>query len=212
IDTVHNGIFINYFLPLPISKVKENNILYFGTIIRKKGVLELAAAFNKVIESNPEANLTLLGKDVVDIFDNVSTLQLFYEILSEKAKKQVTHVQQVPHEEVKTYLEAAAVIVLPSFAEALPMTWIEAMASAKPLITSDVGWAKEVMIHDQTGYTVFPKNHELFADYMIELLQNKDKREKFGANAREIALEKFDIMGSILEKNIKAYEAVVSKK
>ncbi|AXG71345.1 glycogen synthase [Kordia sp. SMS9] len=212
IDTVHNGIFTNYFLPLPAANVKENNVLYFGTIIRKKGVLELASAFNKVIESNPEATLTLLGKDTVDIFDNVSTLQLFYNLLSKEAKKQVTHIQQVPHAEVKTYLAAAAVIVLPSFAEALPMTWIEAMASAKPLITSDVGWAKEVMIHNETGYTVNPKNHELFAEYMIELLQDKNKREKFGAYAREVALKNFDIMGSILQKNIKAYKAVMLKK
>lgn len=207
---VHNGIFTNDFKPLENNRVQPYHLLYFGTIIRKKGVLELAKTFSIAVEKNPQIKLTLLGSDAIDIFEGKSTITLFTNLLSEKAKKQVKFVSQVPYDKVKNFLAEAAVIVLPSFAEALPMTWIEAMASGKALITSNIGWAKEVMIHNKTGYTVNPKNHDEFAHYIIELLENKDKREQFGTYAREIAIEKFDILGAILQKNIKAYEAVLS--
>ncbi len=208
VSVIHNGIFTDEFKPFQTSKMKENSLLYFGTIIRKKGVLELAKAFNSVVEKNAEVTLTLLGKDATDIFEKVSTIKLFNQLLSEKAKKQVKHIPQVPYSEVKEYLAAATVIVLPSFAEALPMTWIEAMAAAKPLITSNIGWANEIMIHEETGYTVAPKNHEVFASYMLELLENSAKRTIFSKKAREIALHRFDIQ-KIAAQNFAAYNSLI---
>lgn len=208
IEIIPNGIFTDDFKPFSKTKMKSNNLLYFGTIIRKKGVLELAQAFNIVVEKNSEATLTLLGKDATDIYEKVSTMKLFMQQLSEKAKKQINHVPQVPYDKVKDFLAEATVIVLPSFAEALPMTWIEAMASGKSLVTSDIGWANEIMIHEKTGYMVPPTNHELFAKYMLELLQNETQRTTFGEYARKIALDRFDIT-KIADQNIATYQTLI---
>ena len=210
IAIIHNGIFIDDFKPFSKAKMKQNQLLYFGTVIRKKGVLELATAFNMVVEKKPEATLLLLGKDATDIVDKVSTMKLFTQLLSEKAKKQITYIPQVPYAKVKDFLAEATAIVLPSFAEALPMTWIEAMASGKSLVTSDIGWAKEIMIHEKTGFTVHPTEHNLFASYMLELLENEEKRTTFGKNAREIALDRFDIT-KIAQQNIEIYKSLISK-
>ncbi len=73
---IPNSISIENFKPADIAH-EANRILYFGTLIRKKGVLELAEIFNEVVKQNKDARLILAGRDVVDIFEQVSTLELF---------------------------------------------------------------------------------------------------------------------------------------
>jgi glycosyltransferase involved in cell wall biosynthesis len=216
IKIIHNGIDMHYFntkLITGISKttnkaVKTNQLLYFGTIIRKKGVLELAEIFNEVIKEEPTTTLTLLGKDVVDIFENKSTLQLFKNKLSKEAKLQLTHIGEVTYDEVKSYINKATVVVLPSFAEAFPMTWLEAMAMGKALVTSNIGWATELMIDGETGYMEHPKNHIEFANKIIVLLQNKELNSTFGLNAKKRIATHFSIE-IIGDENSKYFQSIV---
>ena len=85
---IPNSIKTDDFVPVDQDK-NLNQILYFGTIIRKKGVLELANIFNEVHSQRPETELLLLGKDVVDIFENRSTKELFKKRLTNTASKKV---------------------------------------------------------------------------------------------------------------------------
>ncbi|SFN32935.1 glycosyltransferase family 4 protein [Salegentibacter flavus] len=184
-----------------------DTILYFGSIIRKKGVLELAHIFNLIHQQNPNARLIMAGRDVIDIQSKRSTRSLFEEVLTEEARKQLLWPGSLPYEEIRSRISRAAVIVLPSFAEALPMTWLEAMAMEKALVTSDIGWAKEVMVDGQTGYTVDPKNHSAYADKVLDLLGNKELAKKMGKAARKRVVESFSA-GVVVEENIKFYDSV----
>lgn len=185
IQIIHNGVKLTDFEPM--AEVAENEtptILYFGTLIRKKGVLALAEIFNKVVEQVPNVQLQLVGKDVMDVFEHASTYQLFEKRLTTEAKKQVVHIPQVPYAEVKVFLQKATVVVLPSFAEAFPMTWLEAMAMGKALVTSNIGWASEVMIDGTTGYTEHPTNFKAYANKIVTLLTNKNVNCTFGKQAK----------------------------
>jgi len=208
-EVIHNGINTFNFKPLDVA-IQENLVLYFGTIIRKKGVLELAHAFNLVLEKNPNARLLLLGKDVVDIFEQKSTLELFFNILTEKAKNRVTHLQEVHYTEVANIIAKANVITLPSFAEAFPMTWLEAMGMGKALVTSNVGWANEMMVDGETGFTINPKNHVDYAHKIQMLLADANLATQCGRKARECVLENFDTQ-LIVEQNIAFYELIIQK-
>ena len=215
IKVIHNGIDTIQFQ----NKKKQNTlsndtnldttILYFGSIIRKKGVLELAQIFNKVIEKKPLAHLTLLGNDVNDIFENKSTLALFMNKLSANAKNNFTHIAHVPYMQVKEYINKANVIVLPSFAEAFPMTWLEAMAMGKALVTSNIGWANELMITGETGFMENPKAHQLYANKIIELLENKELNATFGNNAKQ-RIETGFSQQLIGKQNIKYFENIIN--
>jgi glycosyltransferase involved in cell wall biosynthesis len=209
ITVIPNSIEIGEFSPSE-KPVEKNRLLYFGTIIRKKGVLELAGIFNEVVLKKPEAELVLIGKDVVDIFDNRSTLELFREKLSAGAIKQLTYLPEVSYTDIKEQLAKATVIVLPSFAEALPMTWLEAMAMEKALVTSNIGWAKEMMIDGKTGFTEDPKNHKAYAEKVLYLLNNPEEAKKMGKAARQQVVKKFSTE-VVVQENIKFYEEVVRK-
>jgi glycosyltransferase involved in cell wall biosynthesis len=209
ISTIHNSIDVENFKPINID-LNEKQLLYFGTIIRKKGVLELAKAFNLLVKEQPEVNLLLIGKDIVDIFDKVSTLELFYNILSKQAKAQVIHIPEVPYHEIKTYIAQAHIVVLPSFAEAFPMTWLETLALEKPLVSSNIGWATELMIDGVTGYTVDPKNHQEFASKLLELLNDESKCMSFGKEGRKHVSQNFSV-DIITKQNIDFYKDVISR-
>ncbi|MDT0676787.1 glycosyltransferase family 4 protein [Autumnicola musiva] len=207
ITVIPNSIETAKFTPSKKTVVR-NRLLYFGTIIRKKGVLELAFIFNEIVKSNPEAELWMIGKDVLDIFEKKSTLELFQEKLSLQAKQRLRYFPEVSYSEIRKQLAEAAMIVLPSFAEALPMTWLEAMAMEKAMVTSNIGWAKEVMINNKTGFTENPKNHKAYAEKIIKLLQDPELAQQMGKAAREQVLKKFSTE-IVVKQNIDFYTRIV---
>ncbi|MCG9973037.1 glycosyltransferase family 4 protein [Christiangramia crocea] len=204
---IPNSIEIDKFLPAA-KKPVENRILYFGTVIRKKGVLELSKIFNEVVKERPDSELVIIGKDVIDIFENRSTIELFRQNLSEKATERFSYLGAVDYSEVKTHIAEAAVVVLPSFAEALPMTWIEAMAMEKAVVTSNIGWAPEVMVDGKTGFMEDPRSHKAYAEKIVRLLDNEDLRESVGKQAREQVKKKFS-SEVVVKKNIEFYKKIL---
>lgn len=204
---IPNAIDVQRFLPQP-EKVQRGNILYFGSLIRKKGVLELPEIFNALIKEMPELHLRLAGRDVVDILTGRSTKELMQEQFSSKAEAQVKWLGSLPYDDILEEINRAQLVVLPSFAEALPMTWIEAMALEKPLVTSNIGWAKEVMVDGETGYTVDPKDHKTYAAKILQLLKDPELAAKMGKAARKRVLEKFSTE-VVVERNVEFYEGVV---
>ncbi len=210
IEVIPNSVDVAYFYPRNTA-VEPNTVLYLGSIIRKKGVLELAAIFNLIILKKPEAKLLFAGKDVKDHATGHSTKQLIIDKLSPAALKNTTLLGVLPYEKVLAQIDTANVVVLPSFAEALPMSWLEAMAMEKALVTSDIGWAKEVMINSNTGFTVDPKDHKTYADKILYLIENKDMALKMGKAARQQVIDKFSTE-TVVHQNIAFYESVIYKK
>jgi len=207
IQVIPNSIDSDQFKPVQIPEA-PNRLLYYGSIIRKKGVLELAEICNVVFEQNREARLILAGNDVRDVFTGRSTQELFMELVKPEFQNQIEFKGLLPYASVQEEIAKASVVVLPSFAEALPMTWIEAMAMEKALVTSDIGWANEVMIDGETGYTVDPQNHEEYADAVLKLLDDDELRSKMGANARKQVVEHF-ATGVVVKQNLEFYKGIV---
>jgi len=190
---IPNSIDIEKFA-IDTVEIKENTILYFGTLIRKKGLLELPLIFNEVYKKNNKAKLVLIGRDASDITSgNASTWQMMQALFDPEALKNVEYLGSVSYHKIKEFISAATVCVFPTFAEALPVSWIEAMAMQKAVVASDIGWATEVVEDSVDGFLVAPKNHHLFADRILELLDNQNLRRQFGSEARKKISEKFSI-------------------
>ncbi len=191
-EIISNGINVGNFNPLPKSKTIPKTILYLGTLIRKKGVLEIPHIFNKVIEKEPNAKLILVGKDSYDIkTGSISTWHLMQPLFTEKAFKNVSYKGNVAYNKVKTYLEQVEVCIFPSYAEALPVSWLEAMAMGKVIVASNIGWAKEIIENEVDGYLENPKNHYKIARLISDVLVNKMKHKQISKNASLKASEKF---------------------
>ena len=207
---IENGIDITKFTISDRKIIDSNIILYFGSIIRKKGVLELADIFNEIIKTNPKAILKLVGKDVKDIITNKSTKTLFLERSSIEAKKNIQFVGEVPYESIQHHVSTACVVVLPSFAEAFPMTWLEAMAMGKAMVTSNIGWASEIIDDGIEGFLVNPIDHVNFAKKIVLLLENIEMQKKIGIAAKNKVEQKF-IIKICADRNIEFYKSLIEK-
>ncbi len=165
IKTIHYGLQIENFNNKTPEKFNENTILYIGTIIRKKGVFELAQIFNKVIENIPEAKLILIGSDSPDLkTGSNSTYKLVEKLFSDKALKQVNYLGKIPYSEVMQHIKDAHVCTFPSFAETLGMVTIESMALQKPVVNTNIGWAQELIDDGENGFLVYPGDIDRYAD------------------------------------------------
>ncbi len=207
IQVIPNSIDTELFKPVQIPEV-SNRILYYGSVIRKKGVLELAEICNLVFKENTSARLILAGNDVKDVFTGRSTQELFMEVVKSKFHNQIEFKGLLSYKAVQEEIAKASVVVLPSFAEALPMTWIEAMAMEKALVTSNIGWANEVMTDGETGYAVDPKDHQAYSDAILQLLDSETLRKRMGINARKRVSEKFATQ-VVVKQNLEFYKSLV---
>jgi glycosyltransferase involved in cell wall biosynthesis len=171
-----------------------DTVLYFGSLIRKKGLLELPLIFNELITLNPLAKLILVGRDVPDIISgSPSTWKMMQSLFSEKTLANVSYLGAVEYKDIQKYISESTVCVFPSFAEALPVSWIEAMAMQKAVVASNIGWATDVIDDEVNGFLVNPKSHTAYASKINTLLSNAQKRQEFGISAREKVIQKFSI-------------------
>lgn len=170
----------------------NNTILYFGSLIRKKGLLELPFIFNTVIRNNPDAQLILVGKDVPDIVSGTSsTWHMMQSLFTDEALRNVRYLGSVPYEAIKAHIKAASLCVFPTFAEALPVSWIEAMALEKPIVASNIGWAGEIIEDGVEGFLVHPKDHQKYAQRILEVLAHPTLQREFAIAARNKVVTKF---------------------
>ena len=75
VKIIPNSVDVEYFKS-GSSNFEKNRIIYFGSVIRKKGVLELAKIFNIIVNENSEAKLFFAGKDTKDQITGLSTKEL----------------------------------------------------------------------------------------------------------------------------------------
>jgi len=210
IDVIHNGIDMGLFPPLQENKSDLNTILYFGTLVRKKGVLEIPAIFTHVLEHNPKAKLLLIGNDAIDVQTKTSTWGLMQEKFDKKALERVDYLGPVPYEKMRENILKSTVCIFPSYAEAFPVSWMEAMACEKPVVTSDIGWAKELIKHGENGLCIFPKKHVEYAACINSVLDSTTYAKSLGKAARKCIEDSFDAK-LIAEKNIHYYETMIEK-
>ncbi|WP_027126480.1 glycosyltransferase family 4 protein [Gelidibacter mesophilus] len=195
ITTIHHGLKMEDFENNAPAVFKRNTILYIGTIIRKKGVLELAQIFNKVLEVNEEAELVLIGSDAPDIqIGTGSTYALMEQHFSEKAKRRVRYLGRVAYNEVQEHIKNAHVCVFPSFAETLGMVTIESMALKKPVVNTNIGWAKELIDDGRNGFLEHPSNFKQYAEKIEMLLKDETLCQQMGEAARKKVELQFDII------------------
>ena len=94
---------------------------------------------------------------------------------------------------VEAVMNASDIGVLTSYAEGISNSILEFMALGKPVVATDKGGTKEILVQGETGYLVPTKEPEQVARRVIELLDDREKSISFGKKGKERALGLFDI-------------------
>lgn len=97
-------------------------------------------------------------------------------------------------EDLETKLREASLIVVPSeWHENNPLSVLEAMAHAKPIVASRIGGIPELVRHGRTGLLFEPKNAQQLSSCIRTMLSRPDLRRKFGNEARKIAETEYSL-------------------
>jgi glycosyltransferase involved in cell wall biosynthesis len=83
------------------------------------------------------------------------------------------------------------IVALTSLNEGTPVSIIEALACAKPVVVTDVGGIRDVVSHGQNGLIAASDDVNDFSDKLSDLLTDEEKRSRFGANGRESVRVKY---------------------
>lgn len=90
-------------------------------------------------------------------------------------------------------LTQSSVYVLPSYREGVPRSVMEAMAMARPIITTDVPGCRETVIDGENGFLIPPMNIEALAEKLEWFVLNQGKIEQMGEKSYQICKQKFEI-------------------
>ncbi len=93
--------------------------------------------------------------------------------------------------DVLELVAAASAVCLPSEAEAMPLSILEAMALARPVVATDVGGTSEQVVQDETGYLVSPGDGGAIERALVELAADRSRAEAMGAAGRRRQRERF---------------------
>jgi glycosyltransferase involved in cell wall biosynthesis len=96
-----------------------------------------------------------------------------------------------PVADVADALRAADVFALPSVAEGMSNSLLEAMATALPCVASDIGGNQDLLGPSEAGVLVAGGTPAGWADALIDLLRDPDRRARLGASARRRIDEEF---------------------
>jgi glycosyltransferase involved in cell wall biosynthesis len=187
LKVVHCGIEPAVFpadpAPIPTGPLR---LVSIGRFAEQKGQMVLIQAMAELRETHPDIHLTLVGDgDMRGALETaISTFGL---------KDTVTLTGWLDEVGVRSEITAAHALVMPSFAEGLPMVVMESMACARPVIATYIAGIPELVQPGLTGWLVPAGDVSALADAMRELAATPPETlAEMGAAGRLRVLERHD--------------------
>ncbi len=197
-------VFPDEFDPNP-DRIVDGFILFVGVLFPHKGVKHLIEAMPEVIKGKQDAKLHIVGEgpDRNSLEKNVGKLGL---------SKSIVFQGRVESEKLRELYNQANFVVVPSvWKEQFGIVGLEAMASGRPVVGSNIGGIPEWLIDGKTGFLTKPGNSKDIAEKISWLLENQEKSLNFGRNGRHSVLKKYS-PETIFPKLFEVYEEVVGGK
>jgi glycosyltransferase involved in cell wall biosynthesis len=185
---VPNGVDTDRFMPGPTEGgSRPPRVLYVGHLSERKGVLDLLTASQLLHSDGLVHELVLVGGRPDEGDEEYRRIEA--EI--EKQAGPVRIVGSIEYEDMPAEYTDADIFCLPSWWEAMPLSILEAMASGKPVVATDVGDVSQLVVHGRTGLVIEPKSPDSLRDALASLLNDAAMRNAMGTAGRERAVEEF---------------------
>jgi teichuronic acid biosynthesis glycosyltransferase TuaC len=180
----HTGIDFDAFRPVDRASAKSDLgiegplLVTAGALIPRKG----QAVAIEALAAIPDATLLLVG----DGPDRAMLGQLASRV---GVNEQVRFLGALPHEALPGLLAAADLSLQPSASEGLANVWVEALACGTPVVTCDVGGARDAIDRPEAGRLV-PRDPAAFASAALELLASQPPQEAVRKSAERFSWQR----------------------
>ncbi len=147
-------------------------VICVGRLVHNKGHKFLIHSMRDVARSHPDVTLLIVGDGPA----KDELIRLVYELQLDR------HVRILgERSDVRELLAISQVFVLPSFAEGISMALLEAMAAGKPVVATAVPGNEDVVIDQETGLLVPPRDSRLMASALCAVLADPSRAKRMGA-------------------------------
>jgi len=198
IEVLYNGIQTDLTARNVLKNPKQ--VIFTGTLVAKKGIYQLAKAWNIVCKSMPGARLLVLGK---------GSQQKVIAQLTDEVKASVSFMGHVSAGELYDHLAASAISIFPSYAEAFALAPLEAMACGTAVINSNRTSGPELIDDRVNGLLINPDDVDQIAKAILYLLNNPDVCTGLAKVGNEKVKEQFEI-SKVAAKTLQFYEKVLN--
>ena len=169
-------------------------VMFLGTPRAHKGIQELFLAIEKI--NDPDVILVLIGTD--------SSIQSHINNMKSNQDKVVVF-PKIPFKDLPEYLAAADILVIPQRSTTdtegqIPAKLFDAMAMAKPIITTPISDIPEVL--GGNGYLIEPESPDQLAKTIEYIFSHPEEAHQKGKNARKRCQELYDIKEVEKELNL----------
>ncbi|MCM1139503.1 MAG: glycosyltransferase family 4 protein [Muribaculum sp.] len=206
-----NGVDTSFFNPDDsiINKSAEtirNNFngisfVFVGRLVGDKGVNELVEAFNRLNKLYPNTKLHLLGA-------REESLDALHRETLDKIENNPSIIEHGRQTDIRPYLCASDVFVLPSYREGFPNVLLEAMSMGLPSIVSNVNGVSDAVVNMESGIIIPKKDSDALFKAMERLYINKSLRLYLSKNSRP-RVKKYFERHDVWEEILKMYKSLV---
>ena len=179
-------------------------VLLMSRMLWDKGVAEFVEAARIARERGADARFVLVGDP-----DPENPAAIPRELLQRWSDSSVVE-WWGQRSDAPAVLAQARIVVLPSFREGLPKVLLEAAASGRPMIATDVPGCREVVDPGVTGVLVPPRDASGLAHAILALLDDPERCRRMGAWARELAEREFGIE-AVVSRTLDVYRECLGR-
>jgi L-malate glycosyltransferase len=198
-----SGVNVHEFHPDPSTVdadlLPRPRVIFTGRLHPQKSLPLLLEAWAKVVRQS-EANLILVGpgNDRQRLIELAASLGISNRV-------QFVGAVDSPAE----YLRAADIFVLPSVAEGMSNSLLEAMATALPCVVSGIGGNTDLVADGQTGRLVAQPTAEAWSNTILELLENPSEARRLGSAAHQRIDREF-ALGVVVDRYLELYRRMIA--
>ena len=180
-----SGVDLNYFQPKPLPS--DHVFLLISRLLVDKGVHDYVNAARLVKKIHPHVVFRLVGT-----FDTNPSAISRDELDKWIEEGVIEYLGE--QDSVYNCLADCRYYVLPSYREGTPRTVLEAMATRRPIITTDVPGCRETVVHGDNGFLVPARSPEKLASAMISMIEQPEaSSQKMAQSSLERAKKYFDV-------------------
>jgi glycosyltransferase involved in cell wall biosynthesis len=183
-NTYGTGVDLDEWSPAPPVTAPITFALA-ARLLRDKGILEYVEAARRIKAKHPAVRFLLLGG-----LDSNPTAIDQNDVCAWIREGIIEWPGHVP---VKPWLAQASVYVLPSYREGVPRSTQEAMAMARPIITTDAVGCRETVIDGDNGFLVPVRDVDALEDAMQRFIDEPGLIESMGLASRRLAEQRFNV-------------------
>jgi colanic acid/amylovoran biosynthesis glycosyltransferase len=202
IDIVRCGVDESFLGPAPAPLPTQRRLVSIGRLCEQKGQILLIEAMSRLRQRGRMAEIVLIG-------DGVLRPEIEAAIVRHGLETQVRILGWADSATIRRTLDESCALVLPSFAEGLPVVIMEAMARARPILSTYVAGIPELVVPGRNGWLVPAGSVEALVEGLCKVLDTPlEELTQMGMYGREDVRSQHEI-GMLARKMAAKFREVI---